>query len=506
MRLPKFLKKLFSKQRIALFLVFSFLFLSIFSKPLLAFSTKGSSYQSQFEDAVFGTDEMNLQSFVFETLKATVGSVMVTIICFSCKDRNLFKGLLGFTGTAIAGIYANPPASSIQYLAYLENKLGVVRPAYAQEGTTGWDMMKNVMPLWSAFRNLAYALFVIIFIFIGFAIMFRLKISPQAVVTIETALPKIIIALLLVTFSYAIVGLLIDLMYVLFALVTFVFLDPNSGVFIQQFGPMVQGIGMFSNFTSKLSSSPITQTYILNGIFLFLTALVALIFALINGPIGIIVGFFGVIVSIIALLRCFLALLKAWVNIIINLVFAPFIIVMGALPGSSSIGSWFKNLLANIAVLPIIYTMFLLCSFFILSGIERLFSDPGNVFLTLTTNWFAGIPLAIATFTLSSTDYWNYISALFMPIIGLMILWMAPKASDMVKSFMMGKPFEYGTAIGEAMGPVVAGGQMFAQARYAGLEAKKAEAEQLHETLGKKDTLERTLYQVMNVRGMIKKP
>lgn len=503
MRLPKFLTK---KKLISLFILCSLLFV-LFTKPISAYSTKGSSYQLQFENAVFNTEEMNLQSFVYETMKATAGSVVATIYCFSCEDRNLFKGLLGFTGSLIVGVYANPPASGIQYLAYLGNKLGIAQPVYAQEGTIGWDAMKNLLPIWSKFRDLAYTLFIIIFIFIGFAIMFRLKISPQAVVTIETALPKIIIALLLVTFSYAIVGFLIDFMYVLFSLITFVFLG-DGGIIQGQFGFIEEAMNWIEEFIVGKIGSPITQAYFLNGIFLVMTVFLAFLFALISGPGGWIIALLGILVSIIVIFRCFLAMIKAWANVIISLIFAPLIITMGALPGSNAIGDWFKNLLANLAVLPIMYTMLLLCCFFILSGIKLMFANLGTFLLSMATGWISAIaiPLSTIILILSPSDYWQFVNALLMPIIGLMILWMAPKAADMVKSFIMGKPFEYGTAIGEAMGPVVAGGQMFAQARYGLLEAKKFDAEAHGRTLGGKDALERTLYQVMNVRGMIKKP
>src|SRR5258708_14361646 len=54
-------------------------------------------------------------------------------------------------------------------------------------------------------------------------IMFRVKISPQVVVSVQSALPKIAIALVLVTFSYAIAGFLIDIMYVFVGLFSLVF-------------------------------------------------------------------------------------------------------------------------------------------------------------------------------------------------------------------------------------------------------------------------------------------
>ena len=55
---------------------------------------------------------------------------------------------------------------------------------------------------------------VIILIAAGFMIMFRVKINPQTVVSLQTMIPKLVITLLLVTFSYAIAGLVIDMIYV----------------------------------------------------------------------------------------------------------------------------------------------------------------------------------------------------------------------------------------------------------------------------------------------------
>ena len=50
-------------------------------------------------------------------------------------------------------------------------------------------------------------------------IMFRMKINPQTVINIENALPRIVVAMLLITFSFAIAGFLIDMMYVLIAII-----------------------------------------------------------------------------------------------------------------------------------------------------------------------------------------------------------------------------------------------------------------------------------------------
>src|SRR3990172_12628792 len=57
-----------------------------------------------------------------------------------------------------------------------------------------------------------------VMIVIGFLIMFRRQIDPHTVISIQNALPRIVLTLILITFSYAIVGLLIDLMYVILLL------------------------------------------------------------------------------------------------------------------------------------------------------------------------------------------------------------------------------------------------------------------------------------------------
>jgi hypothetical protein len=120
-------------------------------------------------------------------------------------------GALGFTNSLIASLYAAPPASGVMYLADLWHNKFLGKPAYAQG--VGFKGLQPILPLWRGFRNVVYLLSSLIFIIIGIMIILRVKISPQAIVTIQSAIPQIITTLILVTFSYAIAGLAIDLMY-----------------------------------------------------------------------------------------------------------------------------------------------------------------------------------------------------------------------------------------------------------------------------------------------------
>ncbi len=122
-------------------------------------------------------------------------------------------GAIGMLSTSLTSLY-NLPAHTGDYIGYLTNNFGLTRPSYAAgvQGS-GFQQLAPVMNLWIAFRNISYLLFIIAFLVIGVAIMLRVRIDPRTVMTIQNQIPKIIIAVILVTFSFAIAGFLIDLMW-----------------------------------------------------------------------------------------------------------------------------------------------------------------------------------------------------------------------------------------------------------------------------------------------------
>ena len=109
------------------------IFLFSFARKTEAFETPSLNYSIQFEQAL-DSDDMNLQSFVNETIKAVSASILRLITGsffqiseeeFFGKQTNLLNpqkiGLLSATGMVMTGIYTNPPASGIQYLAILKS-------------------------------------------------------------------------------------------------------------------------------------------------------------------------------------------------------------------------------------------------------------------------------------------------------------------------------------------------------------------------------------------------
>lgn len=350
-------------------------------------------------------------------------------------------GLAGFATNMIAQMYVMPTHTS-EYVRYLSSNFGIAKPVSAQG--FGFESLSPLANLWATFRNLVYAVFVIIFMIIGIAIMFRVKIDPRTVMTIQNQLPRIIIGIILVTFSLAIAGLLIDLMYVVSYLVVGVFLQANNDLF----GPVTLNIVGSTNpinalnFTANVSGGLGGISDLSSGAStaigghlgdLFDNPMGSTIVGIITGAIGMIVGgtignisvfgtggpgigallgaviggifgaaaadeIAGAVISMIAFLviavaviaslfRLWFQLILAYINILIDIVFAPFWIAAGLIPGSKiNFSSWVRNLAANLAAFPAVITMFLLARMFVdefkgeptSAFVPPLIGDPGT--------------------------------------------------------------------------------------------------------------------------------
>ncbi len=154
-------------------------------------------------------------------------------------------GLVSLMGNLIGSTY-DIPISSGNYGRYLANNFGITQNTYAQG--VGFDGLRSVLPIWTAFRNITYLAFIIVFILIGLGVMFRIN-DTKAVMTIQNKLPKITITLVLITFSYAIAGFLIDMMYVSIYLSINVFNAPGLvPMTVIDTNPINAAGGMFNSF------------------------------------------------------------------------------------------------------------------------------------------------------------------------------------------------------------------------------------------------------------------
>lgn len=343
-------------------------------------------------------------------------------------------GAYGFTSNLVAQILTVPPVSSREYFADLGRNFGIVKPAYAQG--IGFSGLSKLLPLWKATRNLAYILFVVVFLATGLAIMFRVKLDPKTVVTIQNAIPKLIIALILVTFSYAIVGLLIDFIYLIIYLGVLALSGPiqmvnDSKTAIadtqSKFSSLSFGDGIeviFSGFVSIITGATTAPLFAAGILGLVGGALVAGVGAALGLSIAALpILIFGVI-ALFLIIKLFFALLMCYISIIISVIVAPLQIMLGALPGSTmGFGSWFKNLLANILVFPAVALLLL---------IGQILTQIGGPSWTPPVMGVSGGALTA--------------------LLGFGMLMLVNKVPEMVKAAFKMKPAGYGAAIGEAIG------------------------------------------------------
>lgn len=261
----------------------------------------------------------------------------------------------------IAMMIEHKPADTVTYVAdVMQHNFGIVPAAYAQDTRgLGFVGLQPVLQIWKAFRNVTYLLFVLIMILVGFFIMFRAKVGGQTAVTIQAALPRVVVTMILITFSYAIAGLLIDLIYFLIFFV--------AGVF-QLGGLLVNGQAAANALLSK-SIFGVGFQYMLesagtvaSGINVIVTQIISIPgLAQLGGGLSSVIGFLiAAIAILIAMVRTFFSLLKAYVSLILNVVTAPLQIVLNAFPGSNAFMSWLKKIAADALVFPTIAAVILL--------------------------------------------------------------------------------------------------------------------------------------------------
>lgn len=381
---------------------------------------------------------------------------------------NLSKILKPPSETGSINVFNNP-MSGIGYISGVVNKFSLTKIANAQSGF-GYGALTPIQTYWQGTRNISYALIVLIVIIFSFMIMFRVKISPQLVISVQSALPKVFLALVLATFSYAIAGFLIDFMYVIGGLLaslvktagfTHLSFKATYNSIIPPLGDengieiLVKMFGYFVVFVIGLLLSLIAMASKLTAI--LPTAILSIVSVILFLWCLVLVFWYGII-------KIPWMLIKNLISIYLSIVIAPLQIISGVFAPQIGFATWLKKLMAELLVYPITGLAFFLAvrialqswaysvySFLINNAISNLLLDfvsliTGEQF-TVSIMWtptIIGVGDTLAGFILLMIS--------FMIIIGI------PKIPDILKMAIMGTKFDYGTAIGEAMAPFKAAG------------------------------------------------
>ncbi len=316
-------------------------------------------------------------------------------------DQLMKNSIVGMAGSALAYPFSNPPASGMYWTRVGLENAGFVPKTYAAQGI-GFSGLQPLAPLWRLMRDTALLLIVLVVVIIGFLIMFRFKISAQTVVTLENSLPRIVIALILIVFSFPIAGFLIDLMYVVTALAVSLIASNgvhninaanyhqnlfggNTGTLFNlvlwnsdalNIGPAlfaimptavniifrVSLIGFFWVAISKgwlpnpisealKSNDPVVGTLLR----LIVSTILALVFSVL-API-LLSLIIIVLTGLAVFVRIFIMIFKSYIKLLLRILFSPMILMIDAFPGRKMFSSWVKNIVGDLLVVPITVIM-----------------------------------------------------------------------------------------------------------------------------------------------------
>lgn len=396
-----------------------------------------------------GQLSLNTAWVVFSTIAPEFTEGGDNIQASTTISPDMKGGVLGFTKTAYANVYVNQPR--IDVLAHLQKEWVpgadvTDNSLYAATNQTqnGYDtlMDSGISPLWAQFRNIAYLFFVVIMMVIGFMIMFRSKIGGQTMVTLGNTIPDIIISLVMITFSFAIAGIIIDIGGLLVSLLYSIFDEKavaisNIGQFYEMFA---KGIGaQFTDVVNERFTDSL-QTIISSPIKGLLELLRTGGEAYLAGLFGTILMILGSGIVLVGGIKLLITLYKAYFELILNVVIGPVKILMGTLPGNGAMRiNWVTGIMRSVLVFPIAY---------FIVNVPIYLAEAGNVVLSLPEK-LTGANLADANAGMDLNTGEGYLGILITFILRVFVLFYACQAPKFAEAIIPVK--ETNKAMGDAM-------------------------------------------------------
>lgn len=311
-----------------------------------------------------------------------IGDFFLTLICPQCTTANeaikgvddeiippnMKSGVVGMVENEVMAMFNAQP--NIDVVAHLSEEWV---PGYKEKQSvyaSGYDdlIKTNIDSLWSVTRNIAYIGFVLVMIIVGFMIMFRSKVGGQTVVTIGNAIPKVVVGLVLVTFSFAIAGLILDISGILMRVIAGIL---DSDIPIHNIWQLLKGTALGG------------AAEVAGGAGLGTVAIVGLIIGVL-GPsvlVGIFVALIVLGIVLFGAIKLWFTLVKTYFSLLVNVIVAPLAIMAGSIPGNESMTTnIFKSMLRNALVFPLAYAIVNLPYFLVEKQNRMAFTFPETVF------------------------------------------------------------------------------------------------------------------------------
>ncbi|MFC1622272.1 hypothetical protein ACFL13_02760 [Patescibacteria group bacterium] len=237
----------------------------------------------------------------------------------------------------------------------------VNQTAFAQAAVYGnLDILEPILEIWKVVRNFSFGIMAVIMLYVGIAIIVRKQINPQTVVTVQYALPKIILALILIAFSYpigaAMTGLGWSLMHSADEIMT----------------------SMFSSLSS--SAANLGAGVSLGAIIILLIG--GILAAGAAGPVVFLVGLGGILVLIVTYIRVLIKRVLILLKMLYSTVIAPLEFSIYAIPGNEArLTDWFKKMSVH------------MLSLLALGVVPRLVQEVGAHFVSWETSGIGSLVL-----------------------------------------------------------------------------------------------------------------
>lgn len=353
----------------------------------------------------------------------------------------LKRGLLGMTEDAGYGVYASYPYIDVGgHLAeqWIPGYEGSSTSLYAAEFKSGYDELidSGIVTLWNRVLNISYVLFVVVMIGAGFMIMFRHKIGGQMMVTLGNVLPGVVLALILATFSFAIAGILIDIGGMLTSMVIFILKGSEDFVVFSTSNVLSLMLGAFSNISEDMGRLSPVKTGIagLDKVLNLGATVMFVASTTVASPLTLILGIIVAGVVFVGAIMVLITLFKSYFSILLGVITGPIQITLGALPGNRhAIGNWFKNILRNVLVFPLVLAIINIPNAIVAaSGGDLMLRLPGkltNEDSTLIDTWadpsFLGVDTGL-----------NIGGGLIMIIFRIFVLYFAAQAPKFLEAWI----------------------------------------------------------------------
>lgn len=298
------------------------------------------------------------------------------------------------------------PVSLAYYYKHNLQKIPVIgNTAYAQVSYNTWGL-ELALTLWEKTRNIAYAMMSVIMLVIGILIITRKRINPQTVVTVQTAMPRVVISLLLITFSYPIGAIFASMVIPLSVIVMRLF-----------FGTILDTIGSLADMNTLVMVMTLyITTFGGQGMIALLT--------------GALLGALTIIAMFVVLVKVILINLK----ILLAIILAPLQFAMSAIPGQEHmIQDWFKQMIARVLAIPAMFFLIGLAWYILVApflNVDNLFtlivppSDTVNI-----------AEVGISFFRAASS---RVMTLVLLPLMTIFTMFTALKADKAVEGFIIG--------------------------------------------------------------------